>query len=281
MRRTTGHRHQLPRSRRSRRLLRRGTSLVGILVSMAILVVLFAVAMSAINKAVTGEGNTRGGTVRGLEDQIQLNQIAVACFIAGRDNGTKGAPMPSELVEDRAGVTNTTAAIYSTLIAQKYFTPETIVSKNERSANVYVCGDYNYAAYDPAKRKYWDSNFKADLQSGSNASFAHVPLYGTRKSYWTDVRLDSTFPIMGSRGPKEGQPNPQSLSYGRDGTWAGFRVFGDGHVAFTQSLLAEGLAIEDGKPDNAFAIDGPVDGNDAVLAFTRVMNGDGPRLQWD
>ena len=87
MRRTTGHRHQLPRSRRSRRLLRRGTSLVGILVSMAILVVLFAVAMSAINKAVTGEGNTRGGTVRGLEDQIQLNQIAVACFIAGRDNG--------------------------------------------------------------------------------------------------------------------------------------------------------------------------------------------------
>ncbi|MDZ4752948.1 MAG: hypothetical protein SGJ11_00445 [Phycisphaerae bacterium] len=258
-----------------------GTSLVGILVAMAILVVLFAVLLSGLNTAVTGSGNTTPGSVRSMEDQVQLRDITISCFIAGQNTSEKGAPTPSQRLGSSARSADTTANLYALLIAERFVEPRALVSSNERNPMVGECANYDYREVDPASKRYWDSKFTADLVTGSHVSYAHVPLYGSRAMYWTEKRFDTRFPILGTRAPANGIANPQSLTYGRDGTWAGFQAFGDGHVNFVTSFFADGLQSMDGSPDNAFAIDDGADGNDACLAFTNLMYGDGPRLQWD
>lgn len=270
--------------RRTRALLiarRRGNGLVGILVTMAIIVVLFAVLMGSLNTAVTGAGNTTAGSVHSMQDQVQLSQLAISCFIAGQNNGLKGAPTPSERSKASTNSLDSTANIYSLLVAERYAEPSLLISKNERNPNVYQIDSYNWNAVNVAESVFWDPNFKADLTKTSHVSFAHVPLCGTRAKYWTDVKLDTRFPILGTRGPANGQPNPQSYTYGRDNTWAGFQVFGDGHVEFTKDFAAKGLQLENGSPDNAYALDTDPDGGDAVLAFTQWMRDGVPTLQWD
>jgi hypothetical protein len=280
-------RGSLPRLTRARSLgvRRRGNTLVGLLVTIAIIVVLFAVLMGGLNTAVTGGGNTTSGSVRSMQDQIQLQQIAIACFVAGQGlgqpRGQAGAPTPSQRLGRGARTADDTANLYSLLIAERFVEPGMLVSRNERNPMVGECVNYDYTSVDPAAKRFWDRNFKADLQTGSYVSYAHVPLSGSRASYWTEVRLDSRFPIIGTRGPKDGVHDPNSLTYGRDGTWAGFQVFGDGHVAFTENFFAEGLLRGDRSPDNAYALEDGAEGGDACLAFTQMMLGDGPRLQWD
>ncbi|MBL9121911.1 MAG: hypothetical protein JNL80_18540 [Phycisphaerae bacterium] len=254
---------------------------MGILVAMAILVVLFAVLMNSLNVAVTGAGNTTSGSVHSLSDQLQLTQMAQACFIAGQNNGLKGAPTPSQRLGAKGTSSDTTANVFSLLIAERYADPSLLVSKNERSPNVWERENYNYQAVQPSQRSYWDENFKADLTKESNVSFAHVPLCGSRSTYWTEVRLDTRFPLMGSRGPANGQPNPASMTYGRDNRWGGFHVFGDGHVEFTEIFTAKNMQLEDGSADNVYAMEGEAEGGDAILAFTLLMREGVPTLQWD
>lgn len=248
---------------------------------MAIMVVLFAVLMSSINTAVTGAGNTTAGSVHSISDQLQLTEIAQACFVAGQDNGLKGAPTPSQRTKKGGTSSDTTANVFSLLIAERYAEPSMLISKNERNPNVWERSNYNYAAVRPEDGSYWDGKFRADLTKESNVSFAHVPLCGSRAKYWTEVRLDSRFPLMGSRGPANGQPNPASLTYGRDNTWGGFQVFGDCHVEFTQVFTSKSTQLADGSQDNVFAMEDGPEGNDAVLAFTDQMHEGVPTLQWD
>jgi len=258
----------------------RGTTLVGLLVAMAILVVLAAVSLSSLNVAMTGAGNTTAGSVRSFGEQLALASICQTFVAVERD--WKGPPQPSRLIAGVGGasgpVADTTGPFWSALVMQNYADPEKLVSPNERNPAVTVCDRYDYRAYDPARKRMWDPRFEADLVHGSNVSYAHVPLYGERLKVWG--RLDSGFPLVGSRGPTEGRDDPRSFTYGRDGGWAGFRGFGDGHVAFFEDF-ATGRSLANGSPDNAFAMEEGPNGSDAILAFTRVMNGDGPRLQWD
>lgn len=264
-----------------RAALRHGNSLVGLLVAMAILVVLFAVLMSSMNVAVTGAGNTTSGSVHSFADQLQLKGLAEACFIAGQGNNFKGAPTPSQRKGTDSNAPDTTANIYSLLIAERFADTSMLISKNERNPNVWEKENYNFSAVRPEQKSYWDENFRADLTRESNVSYAHVPLCGKRASYWTEVRLDTRFPLIGTRGPANGVANPASLTYGRDNTWAGFLAFGDGHVEFIQQFTVSSLQLPDGKPDNIFNLDTDPEGNDAVLAFTTQMRGGAPTLQWD
>ena len=48
----------------------RGLSLVGLLVTMVCLVALFAIGLSSLNKAVTGEGSAVEGTVRSRSELV-------------------------------------------------------------------------------------------------------------------------------------------------------------------------------------------------------------------
>jgi hypothetical protein len=254
----------------------RGGGLVGLLVTMAIIVVLAAVSLSALTTAMTGAGNTTSGSVRSFEEQLSLASLGQAFVLVERDWG--GPPQPSRLLGTNSPLADTSANFWSALVMGEYAKPEQLVTKNERNPAVVEISRYDYAAHDPARKRFWDPRFEADLVDGSNVSYAHVPLFGERLSTWG--RLDASFPLVGSRGPAEGTDNPKSFTYGRDGTWAGFRCYGDGHVSFHQDF-GSGRSLADGSPDNVFAMEEGAKGRDAILAFTRAMNGDGPRLQWD
>ena len=258
----------------------RGTSLVGILVSMAIIVVLFAVMMNAMNTAVTGNGNVKAGTVRGVEDQMKLDGIVRGLMLSSGQNDMKWFEPASE--RSGPGVpSNVTSILYSALILGRYVDPEMMISANEQSPHISLMMGFDYSASSATTGKFWDPNFKADLEMGSNASFAHMPLCGRRKPYWTEGKLDSLFPLLGTRGPKDGNMQGRSYTIGRDNTWGGFRAFGDGHVAFTTSFFNEGPALPNGEQDNVFMMEGEADGGDAILAFTKLMTRDGPTLQFD
>ena len=91
-------------------------------------------------------------------------------------------------------------------------------------------------------------------------------------------------PILGNRGPLNGEPDPQSVAVGRSGEWGGHVVYPDGHTDFLTTFTTPGAwLIRDGErvPDNIFRMDDPPLGADAVLAFTTAMSETGPTLQWD
>lgn len=247
---------------------------------MAIIVILFAVLMSALNTAVTGNGNVKSGTVRGVEDQVKLYGLVTSMMASGSDMRLAW-PEPARVRGGPGVPANVTAILYSMLVMQRDATLESLVSSNEYSPNVYPMANYNFAAYDASIGRVYDPAFKADLEQGSNASFAHMPLCGDRKAHWTEARMDASFPLLGTRGPKDGDTSRRSYTFGRDGTWAGFRAFGDGHVAHTTSMFAEGRGLPNGEPDNVFMMETYAEGDDAILAFTKVMTSDGPTLQFD
>ncbi|MFO0829870.1 MAG: hypothetical protein U0572_17140 [Phycisphaerales bacterium] len=247
---------------------------------MTIMVVLFAVLMSALNTAVTGNGNVKAATVHGVEDQMKLDAIVKGLMVSGDQLDMRWFE-PANVKGGPGIPANVTSVLYSALIMGNFITPELVISANEMSPNVSIMEKFNYGAYDVTNGKFWDPKFKADLETGSNASFAHMPLYGKRKTYWTEGKMDSFFPMLGTRGPKDGNMKERSYTFGRDGTWAGFRAYGDGHVAYTTSFFAEGRGLPNGSPDNVFAIEGDVGGDDAILAFTKMMSRDGPTLQFD
>ena len=96
--------------------------------------------------------------------------------------------------------------------------------------------------------------------------------------------LDSRWPLIGNRGPKDGIDNPQSLTYGRSGQWGAHVLFGDGHVEFINTFTPNGVVfIMRGETyqDNIYKMDDGPNGGDAVLAFTKQMTRQGPTLQWD
>jgi hypothetical protein len=89
-----------------------------------------------------------------------------------------GRHEPGRGAEDKNA--NTTANLYSVCIMGNYFTPEMTVSPVERNPKVVKLADdgYNYEAYNIVKDVYWDSKFAADLEKGSNVSYAHEPIAG-------------------------------------------------------------------------------------------------------
>lgn len=257
-----------------------GFSMVGILISMALMAVMFSIMMTAMNKRVTGEGSSVEGTVNTQFDMITLKTLHQGLYIYSISHKDQFL-VPSEMGRGGPRSLDTTANFYSALIALEYITPETLVSRNEYG-DVEVMEDYNRYAYQPLDDQYWDPNFKADLDDYSNVSYAHLPLYGKRfKKNW-NVR--SRFPILGNRGPKDGIEDPMSYSYGRNGIWAGHMIFGDGSIDFIHTFTPGSVMFNDhGEmvPDNIFKIEDGPDGGDAILSFTKEMTEDGPVLQWD
>ena len=261
---------------------RRGFSLVGILISMGIMVVLFAILMTSLNKAVTGQGSAVQGTVRSTQDEWYLKALFDSMFASAGDNRGRFLT-PSDLTGSNDVSENTTANLFSAMVADNYTNCHQLISGNEYSGWVQEKTDYNSAAYNPAQKTYWDKTFVADLADLSNTSFAHEPLFGERFEHHWQNELSSTFPIIGNRGPKDGADNPQSLTYGRNGQWGGHVAFGDGHVTYISSFTPGLSFSQNGETyqDNIFKMDGGAKGGDAVLAFTQKMSKQGPTLQWD
>ena len=272
---------QLPAARVNRSAF----SMIGMLITMVCMLVLFVILMNSLNKAVTGQKTQQEGTVRSFEDKMYLSGFFQSMLVNANVN--KGEYLtPSRVARSDDPAWNTTANFYSAMVME-IATPgycRQLISGNEYSGYVQEKADYDYTTYDPAQGVFWDQSFVADLKNLSNVSFAHVPLYGDRwKKNWRST-MDSTFPLVGNRGPEAGVNSSNSYACGRDGVWRGHIVFGDGHVDFIETPTPNGLTfVEDGRPvqDNIFSMEDGSDGADAVLSFTKTMTKDGPQLQFD
>jgi len=262
---------------------RRGHGLIGLLITMACIVVLMAIGLASLNRAVTGEGNTRSGTVHSVQDQIVLAEMHRAMWLFGQESGGWYL-VPSNFHPEADRSTNTTANFYSAMIARNFFAAEQLVSANEHSPYVEPMTDYDHDAYQPRFGQFWDPRFSADLDDVSNVSFAHLPLFGERCERNWGLDGEPSMPIVGARGPKDGQPDPSSFTHGDDGTWAGYVVTNGGsiHLLERSELPDRSVSTADGRvPDNPYAAeDGPA-GADALLGFTKAMTEGGPELQWD
>jgi prepilin-type processing-associated H-X9-DG protein len=258
----------------------RGQSLIGLLIAMACLLGLAVILLNSLNKAMRGAGSVLPGTVASYEDRQYLIALHQALVTAAYDTDGRFL-VPSELSRSRDGAEDTTAALYSAMIAEHYTVPGQLISGNEYNPNVWRDDDYDYTAYRPSEGTYWDPSFAADLDVESNTSFAHVPLFARRLDNAWRFTAGSRTALLGNRGPANGVEDPNSFTYGEDGRWRGHIVFGDGHVEFLEVFTPPGLVLETGAPDNVFAMEEGPRGRDVILSFTLEMTDEGPVLQHD
>lgn len=264
----------------------RGASLIGLLVSMAILLVLVVIMSNAFSKAMTGGGTTTSGSVASTEDRVFLVAIFQSMAAYSQETSEGRFLVPSELARRRDHRDDTTANLFSAMIALHQVAPKQLLSANEMNPNVSPDENYDYAVYNPSADVFWDTTFVADLDSGSNNSFAHLPLHGERLRRFWNFSADSRVPLLGNRGPMDGVDDPNAFTYtiGRSRKWAGHVVFGDGHVEFLETFTAPGLLFESkGQrlPDNLYKMEDGPSGADVILTFTKQMTAQGPAIQFD
>ena len=141
---------------------------------------------NAMNKATTGAGSTLTGTVSSFQDKQYLRSISQTLADDAQMSGEGRFLVPSELTRRSDVNDDTTANLFSAMVAQQSLPPAQFISGNEMSPYVKLDEDYNYAAYNVTDDTYWDPEFIADLEWESNTSFAHVPLHGERlRRYWS------------------------------------------------------------------------------------------------
>src|SRR5207237_370187 len=87
---------------------RRAFSMVGMLVTMLCIVVLFAIMMQSLNKAVTGQGSQHEGTVRSFQDDMYLSELYKGIAVAANDN--RGQYLTPSIVSGSKNVGENTTA---------------------------------------------------------------------------------------------------------------------------------------------------------------------------
>ncbi len=260
----------------------RGLSLIGLLITMACIVVLLSITLPAIRTATTG-GSDRGGqsttSAWATADRVNLNSIGQSMLAGGLGSGFDAEWLsPASVSRGRDIGLNTTANLYSLLIMEQRVQPLQLVSRGDRGL-VEVDADYDFTVYDPRGGVHWDPAFTADLARGSNVSWAHMPLQGARfDNHWRSS-MSGSFPIFGSRGPRDGIPTVDSVTC-PNGAWTGSVWFADGRVEGLSSV-GEWRGRINGGDDNLFRIDDLQRGADGVLGFTQFLDDDGVELQWD
>lgn len=271
------HAQSIPLHRRA------GFSIVGMLVTMVCMVVLFAIMMTSLSKVTTGQGSQQGGTVRSMQDELNLYALYQSMAVHANEN--KGEYLvPSEIVGGKDTSLNNTANLFSAMVMKEFTTPHQLIAGNEYSGYVDEKTDYDFSLYNPNKRIFWDPTFQADLAKLSNTSYAHMPLFGERfRKQWKST-MDTSFPLVGNRGPKDGVNSTQSMACGKNGIWGGHIAFGDGHIVFVNTPTPSGVVFQrngQNYSDNIFIMDDGAAGVDAIISFTKTMGKNGPELQFD
>ncbi|MGI9012632.1 MAG: hypothetical protein ACR2GY_00115 [Phycisphaerales bacterium] len=169
---------------------------------------------------------------------------------------------------------NTTANLYSSIIAQHYLTPQLVISPLENSEKVVADENYDHTAYSPANDVYWDASFAADLATVSNVSYAHIPLVGEWAAKEWRVTGNSNVVLLGDRGPEDGIANPASVTCtNKRALWKGAVLFADGHSEFWNSF--DGSDTRQQPFDKIFAP------GDNLISFTKSIIDGKAQLQWD
>ena len=255
---------------------RSGFTLVELLVVIAIIALLIGLLLPALARA---QQNART-----IKDANSVQQIHKS-FLTFAQN-EPGGKLPTPGLVDRLPIAlpngtqnvpgqgqedptqNSTARLYSAVLAQRYFNTDILIGPTEVNPVVLEKKNYNYKAFDPPVDNYWDDTFSAALNSapGSgecNTSYAHLALCGERKkSNWRNS-MDSTKPLLGTRGTFKGSNsgNNYRLSYtlqlhGSDKDWDGNIVYSDNHTEFLKTFYPNNVAWECGAvnltKDNIF-----------------------------
>ena len=252
-----------------------GFSLIGILVSMAIVVVIVSIYMTSVQKAVTGgKGTSAKGSVWGMQDQIQLQLLGQALTIDAMTSGKDSFLTPSVLSGSEDIYDNTSANFWSAMLLQNLAKPEQLVSPSDRGwvekANV----DY--------RAQNWDPSFSVDLSETSNVSYANMPLYGERlKKRWSHD--SGRFPILGNRGPEDGVESAGSFTVDDDGVWRGWILYSDNSIKWVEgtTLYSKWQRRDDVREDNVFLLESGDSSDDAILGVSLEIDDDGPLFVWD
>jgi len=249
-----------------------GPSLIGILISLACVVVLMSIYMTSLSKSVTGgKGKSTSSSAWGMMDQIQLQIIGKSLLM---DAITSGQYLtPSEVSRSDDVYENTSANFWSAMLLQNMVNPDQLVSKTDRSWIEPAQPDY--------RARHFDPNFSADLSTTFNVSFAHMPLWGDRLTKRWNSK-SGKFPLLGNRGPKDGIEGTTSITLDDDGTWRGWVYCSDGSIDWVEgtSLNANWRRNDEARVDIVF-LDEADSADDAILGYTIEMDEYGPTFVWD
>jgi hypothetical protein len=227
-----------------------------------------------------------------------------------------GQEIPGMGPED--AVKNTTANLYSCMIAKEYFNTDIVIGPTEVNPIVQEYTTYDYSYYDPSTDSYWDGDnntdgFQAKIDSTnptsgvSNTSYFHMALCGRRKSIkWRDTQ-EAGDPAFSTRGTKDGAiagtdfgvdedftRSQTLLLHGPKKEWIGNVAFNDNHgetlTSFFPNLTTyEEIDNTEGlKKDNIFAAEffdyAPTNGqasNDAYLVLCDSADDDSVNAIYD
>jgi prepilin-type N-terminal cleavage/methylation domain-containing protein len=267
---------------------KRGFTLIELLVVIAIIALLVGLLLPALAKA---QRNARS-----LKDKAQIKQIHQAMLVFANDNDdilpTPGLinrlpnPYHPDGEQDMPGAgpedynKNTTANLYSCMIAQEYFNTDLVIGPTEVNPTIQEYENYNYQYYDPPDDTYWDGDensdgFKATLSSANpgdcNTSYFHLALVGDsqrKKVKWRNTSREGD-PLISTRGTYQGTEQDEGeellysdsytlLLHGSKRQWVGNIAFADNHTevaeTFYPSLVSYEPQTSDGKltKDNIF-----------------------------
>lgn len=261
--------------------VRRGITKIELAVLIVVIIILTMLILPIVSQ-------TRTQRASSARDMAQIKLVHQGCLVYAESNPDGALPAPSQCsapgheCDERD---NTTANLYSMLIAQDFFAVSHPVATKEVSEHIVIDEDYNYEAYNPIGESptFWDPTFVADLATGSNASFAHLPIVGERlKQLWKNSN-DPALIVFGTRGPRDGDENDitsdtPSLThqlYGSDDKWVGNIVMNDNSSRQVDTFYP---AVAPHENDNLFRVDlnlneqgatTPHNATDFLLTFTR------------
>lgn len=280
---------------------KRGFTLVELLVVIAIIGILLAVLLPALARARATAKSTRDAT---QVKQIHAGWLAWAVQNEGRlptPGLKKRLPVNGQIIMGRGAediTQNNHANMHSLCVMENLYPADLQVSSAEISPNVSTMTFYEWDRKNPAANVYWDDRMRADLSAVSHISYASMPIAGPRKAKQWNNSADSSFAILGMRGPKDGDiaqmiNSKTSEMHGPPREWQGPIGYNDNSVVFEKSFFPEKLKRVGANNDfdNLFKNDGGSQtaahqGDDVWLYLVKSMSGDGttvtiPSDNWD